>query len=93
LARLDLPGADYLKLDLEGAEYSLLESIHPASLRPFRQIFVEFHHHCLSSYGPVDTQRLVDRIIGFGWRAFSFDDHNYLFFRSGSESRDRTFSS
>ena len=29
-----------------------------------------------------DTRRLVDRVAGFGFRTFSVDDHNYLFYRA-----------
>ena len=45
LDHLGLDSADILKLDIEGAEYELLQSISADELVPFRQIFIEFHHH------------------------------------------------
>jgi FkbM family methyltransferase len=81
LKRLGVGTVDILKLDLEGAEYELLEAATPGELGPFRQLFVEFHHHAVSHVNPADTRRLVDRVSGFGFRAFSVDDHNFLFYR------------
>jgi FkbM family methyltransferase len=82
LERLSLTTVDILKLDLEGAEYDLLERATSDRLRPFRQIFVEFHHHAISRYTERDTRRVVDLVTGFGFRALSLDDHNYLFYRA-----------
>ena len=81
VARLGLGAVDILKLDLEGAEYELFEHMTADELRPFKQVFVEFHHHAVSHFRDADTRRLVARISGFGFRAFSLDDHNYLFCR------------
>jgi hypothetical protein len=50
-------------------------------LQPFKQVFVEFHHHAVSHFGDADTRRIVALISGFGFHAFSLDDHNYLFCR------------
>jgi len=87
LARLGLPRVDILKLDLEGAEYDLIERVTAAELEPIRQLFVEFHHHAVRHVGEGDTRRLVERLEGFGFRAFSVDDHNYLFRRVHPQSR------
>ena len=84
LDHLGLDSADMLKLDIEGAEYELLQSIRADELAPFRQIFIEFHHHAVRRYSQVDTRRLVDRLCGFGYTTYSFDDHNYLFVRSST---------
>ncbi|HEX7779911.1 MAG TPA: FkbM family methyltransferase [Vicinamibacterales bacterium] len=81
LKRLGVETVDILKLDLEGAEYELLAGLTSDDLQPFRQVFVEFHHHAVSHFGEADTQSLVGRIAGFGFRDFSLDDHNYLFYR------------
>ena len=82
LKRVGVETVDLLKLDLEGAEYELFERMTAEELRPFKQLFVEFHHHAVSHFGDADTRRLVGRISGFGFRAFSVDDHNYLFYRA-----------
>jgi FkbM family methyltransferase len=83
LKRVGVETVDMLKLDLEGAEYDLFERATADDLRPFKQLFVEFHHHAVSHFADADTRRLVERISGFGFRAFSVDDHNYLFHRAG----------
>ena len=80
LQRLGLERADFLKLDLEGIEYNLLSKVGASTLQKFDQIFIEFHHHCISQHTQAHTNQLVDKIKGFGYEAFSFDDHNYLFF-------------
>ena len=82
LARLGLPRVDILKLDLEGAEYDLIDRVTASDLQPVRQLFVEFHHHAVRHVGEADTRRMVARLAGFGFRAVSVDDHNYLFYRA-----------
>ena len=81
LDHLGLTHADMLKLDLEGAEYELLSAVDADTLHRFQQMFVEFHHHCVEQYSASDTRSLVARIETMGFTSFSFDDHNYLFFR------------
>jgi FkbM family methyltransferase len=81
LNRIGVGAVDLLKLDLEGAEYDLFDGMTPEQLRPFKQVFVEFHHHAVSQYRETDSRRIVDRVMGFGFKAFSLDDHNYLFYR------------
>ena len=79
LKRIDAVQVDILKLDLEGAEYDLLKAIQEEELLPFKQIFVEFHHHAFSHISEAETQRIVKRISKCGFNSFSLDDHNYLF--------------
>lgn len=74
---------DILKLDIEGAEYELLRDVHREELLPFKQIFIEFHHHAVSRFTEADTRALVARICEFGFSSYSLDDHNYLFRRVG----------
>lgn len=70
-----------LKLDIEGAEYPLLFSVSSSDLAPFDQIFIEFHHHAVLNYSKKDTKSIVDRIKKIGFKSFSIDEHNYLFWR------------
>lgn len=81
MQRLGVPQVDLLKLDLEGAEYDLLNAVSAADLAPFRQIFVEFHHNAVPHLTPADTQARVHKLESLGLRSFSLDDVNYLFFR------------
>ncbi len=82
LPKIGVEKIDILKLDLEGAEYDLLHGINKDDLLPFNQIFIEFHHHALKQFNKTDTKRMVERICNLGYKSFSLDDHNYLFYRS-----------
>jgi len=82
LNRLSLNVVDILKRDIAGAEYSILQSATSDPLRPFRQVFVEFHHRGVSHYTERETRRLVGVLRGFGFKTFSLDDHHYLFYHA-----------
>lgn len=72
---------DFLKLDLEGAEYDLLDNLGMDDFENIGQVFVEFHHHCIDSHDFNDTKRMVDKIKTFGFKSFTMDMHNFLFYR------------
>jgi FkbM family methyltransferase len=80
LDRIGKAGAEYIKLDLEGAEYQLLEAAQKRDLEPFKQIFVEFHHHAVDRYSRSDTEQVVRSLEAMGLTSVTFDDHNYLFY-------------
>lgn len=71
---------DFLKLDLEGAEYALLDNISSEDIVPFQQIFIEFHHHC-TNHSAQETKLLVQSICSKGFRVLTIDHHNYLFYK------------
>ena len=79
LKYLKLEYVDILKLDIEGAEYELLERLDTNELMPFEQIFIEFHHHAVERYTKIDTRKIVNKICGIGFKSYSLDNHNYLF--------------
>lgn len=79
---LGLKTADFLKLDIEGAEYDLLCDVSENDLKAFKQIYVEFHHHAIKRYSSIDTNMIVSSICKKGFNSFSLDDHNYLFYRN-----------
>jgi len=71
---------DLVKLDLEGAEYELLQSATTGDLASFKQVFVEFHHHC-TAYSIQDTEAVVEHLRGLQLKSFTLDHHNFLFYR------------
>jgi FkbM family methyltransferase len=81
LSEINIIDVEILKLDIEGAEYELLSNITQIELQPFRQLFIEFHHHALPQYTEKDTRNIVAKIKTFGFNSFSIDDHNFLFYR------------
>ena len=78
--QLGIQEIDILKLDIEGAEYNLFKEIDQLDLKPFRQIFIEFHHRSLTDYSRRDTNEVVGAIKNKGYIAYSLDDVNYLFY-------------
>lgn len=60
---------DVLKMDVEGAEYQVLEDILQAKLA-IRQILVEFHHR-FPGVGVARTRRAVEALNAAGYRIFA----------------------
>ena len=75
LERLDHPEPDLLKLDIEGAEYGVLEDLVRSGIRP-RQLLVEFHHH-LDGFDASDTVKAVEGLRGVGYRVVSVSPNNH----------------
>ena len=78
--RIGITPVDFIKLDLEGAEYDLLDKISDEDINPFNQIFIEFHHHC-TNHSTQETRLLVQNICSKGFKFFTLDHHNYLFYK------------
>lgn len=70
---------DYIKLDLEGAEYDLINSLKENDLAPFKQIYIEFHHFCIEEKSYKDTIECVNKIRDMGFKVYSLDFRNFLF--------------
>jgi FkbM family methyltransferase len=60
---------DLLKMDIEGAEYAVIEDLATTGIRP-RQLLVEFHHR-FAQIGPAKTIAAIDRIKSLGYRLFA----------------------
>ena len=78
--RIGIVPIDLVKLDLEGAEYELLDEIGDEDLNPFKQIFIEFHHHC-TNHTAQETKQMVRTIRKKGFKVFTRDRHNFLFYK------------
>jgi hypothetical protein len=48
---------------------------------PFKQLFIEFHHHALENYSIEDTNDAVIDMQGKGFKSFTLDNHNFLFYK------------
>ena len=57
---------DLLKMDIEGAEYAVIEEIVQEKI-PVSQFLVEFHHR-LSSFGIINTRRAINQLEEYGMR-------------------------
>lgn len=77
--KVNVSEVDYIKLDLEGAEYDLINSLKENDLAPFKQIYIEFHHFCIEEKSYNDTVKCVSKIRDMGFKVYSLDFRNFLF--------------
>jgi FkbM family methyltransferase len=73
---------DLLKMDIEGGEYEVLASLNNVTLKKLDQIVVEFHHDTVDRFCLTDTQRAIRSLEDAGFKSYSEDYINYLFFRA-----------
>lgn len=64
---------DLLKMDIEGAEYEVIDGILAGELRP-RQMLVEFHHRH-AGFGPERTEEAVAALRDAGYQIFYVSDN------------------
>lgn len=64
---------DILKMDIEGAEYSVIKSLRRSQIRPL-QILVEFHHG-LPSISIEMTRQAIVELKEMGYKLFSVSDN------------------
>lgn len=63
---------DLMKIDIEGAEYDVLDNLLDNSIKP-KQLLVEFHHR-IPGIGPKKTARLIRRLRETGYRLFAISE-------------------
>ena len=73
---------DVLKMDVEGEEYAVIDSVSELTLGKINQLVIEFHHKDVSRFSIYDTEKAVQKIMKAGFQAYTRDSINYLFFRS-----------
>jgi FkbM family methyltransferase len=90
MSELGHEAVDLLKMDIEGAEYDVLDDILDHRL-PVRQILVEFHHR-FPGVGVARTRRAVERLNAGGYRIFfaSESGEEYSFFLDDGASPGMT---
>ena len=63
---------EILKMDIEGAEYGVIEDLTDKRI-PISQILLEYHHH-LPGVLPVRTERSIRRLNAAGYRIFDVSE-------------------
>jgi FkbM family methyltransferase len=63
---------DILKMDIEGAEYEVIDDIFKSDIRP-KQILVEFHHR-FPGVGIKKTKNAIGRLRSMGYQLFSISN-------------------
>lgn len=71
-AKLGHDRLDLLKMDIEGAEYEVLDTLPDLAVKP-RQLLVEFHHR-FAGIGPARTVEAVKALRRLGYRLFAIAD-------------------
>jgi FkbM family methyltransferase len=79
---LHLPAPDVIKMDIEGAEYTVLSDLLESGLRP-AQILVEFHHRW-REVGARRTRQALQLLARSGYRIADVSENGmeYVFLRS-----------
>ncbi|MFL5730988.1 MAG: FkbM family methyltransferase, partial [Cytophagaceae bacterium] len=62
-------GVSYLKLDIEGAEYAMIEKLENLSVP---QVSIEFHHHCSTEYTLAQTIAMIQKIEKMGYDVIDY---------------------
>ncbi|MEX0976858.1 MAG: FkbM family methyltransferase [Woeseia sp.] len=70
--RLGHEQIDLLKMDIEGAEYEVLDNLLQSTVKP-RQLLVEFHHR-FSGIGPTRTAAMIARLEEYGYRLIAVSE-------------------
>ena len=71
---------DLLKLDIEGAEYDVIDHLLNARV-PVRQILVEFHHGLLPGIRMRQGIRATAKLMARGYKMIAEESNNYTFLR------------
>jgi len=72
---------DLLKIDIEGAEYEVLEDLLAKRL-PVRQVLVEFHHDILPGFKRSDTIRAIVKMAAAGYKLLDQFGTNHVFLKA-----------
>lgn len=82
LARARRQECEVLKLDIEGAEYEVLDALCASGdIRRAGQLLVEFHHHC-TERSLADTQERIAQVEASGFTLQHTEDRNCMFLRN-----------
>ncbi|MHB8059233.1 MAG: FkbM family methyltransferase [Gaiellaceae bacterium] len=68
---------DVIKMDIEGAEYDVVEDI-IASKIDFGQLVLEVHHR-FEGFGPAATRAMIERLNGHGYSIFSVSRNGEIY--------------
>jgi len=71
---------DLLKIDIEGAEYELLDDLVKRRL-PVKQVLVEFHHGILPGLKRSQSIRSILKMVGSGYKLLDQHGTNHVFLR------------
>jgi FkbM family methyltransferase len=72
---------DVLKLDVEGAEFEVLQKASPDALARINQILVEFHDGTIPEFSRRDRDSAIRPLVAAGFKAVEYNGRDVLFFK------------
>jgi FkbM family methyltransferase len=72
---------DVLKMDVEGAEFEVLERASADALASIDQILVEFHDGTIPEFSRRDRDRAIRPLTAGGFKAVEYNGRDVLFFK------------
>jgi FkbM family methyltransferase len=78
---------DVLKMDIEGAEFDVLERAAPEALSCIDQILVEFHDGTIPELSRRDRERAIRPLEAGGFKAVEYNGRDVLFVRPLARGR------
>ena len=80
LRLLPSPRVAVLKMDIEGAEYGVLQSVDQDTIQHIPQLIVEFHHGIVSGITWQNTAAAIRRLESFGMQSLVYNGRDCLFY-------------
>ena len=77
MAELGHSSLDILKMDIEGAEYDVIEDMLSSGIRP-RQVLIEFHHR-FPNVGVAETKKAIQKLRHAGYSLCSISESYEVF--------------
>lgn len=69
-----------LKIDIEGEEYKLIETLTQPIVQKIDQILIEFHHHAIEGITKRDTITAIHKMENLGMQSILYTERDCLFF-------------
>lgn len=97
LGKIDNRQISIMKIDIEGEEYSLVESFSKKNLEQIDQLIIEFHHgKTLKKYSMEDTRKAIKTVENFGMKSFMYNEHEQdhaclFYWEKRTKARRNTF--
>ena len=69
-----------MKIDIEGEEYALVNSISKENLKQVKQLIIEFHHGIVGSFSITETMQAKKTIEKMGMKSILYNGRDCLFY-------------
>ena len=69
-----------MKIDIEGEEYVLIDSLSKETLKQINQLIIEFHHDIIQNCSIVETKKAIKTIEKLGMKSVFYNGCDCLFY-------------